>query len=135
MRLYGTAQNLFDRRATQDLKVGKYKIAKGTRILPQFSGPFHHSDDYFPEWRKFDFDRFAKGKPAAGKLHPAVYQPFGVGKRACIGKYFAEINLQLLLVALVKRFEFKPLENYEVALNIVIAYLPDSCYLKLKSRD
>lgn len=61
---------------------------------------------YFPEPDRFVPERWLKrgelkehsGCPHAGqKIHPYVSLPFGYGRRTCIGRRFAECELQILL--------------------------------------
>lgn len=63
-------------------------------------------EKYFPEPDRFLPERWLKrgelkehsGCPHAGqKIHPYVSLPFGYGRRTCIGRRFAECELQILL--------------------------------------
>lgn len=60
---------------------------------------------YFPEPTKFIPERWLKqsekqseGCPYSGqKAHPFVSLPFGYGRRMCVGRRFAEIELNTIL--------------------------------------
>lgn len=87
------------RSLSQDTVLGGYMVPKGTHII----FPHHvvsNSEEYFEEPQKFVPERWIKGvnencpnKP----IHPFVSLPFGYGRRSCLGRRFAEMELQILL--------------------------------------
>lgn len=51
------------------------------------------SDEFLPErWLRNDADFAAEAK----SRHPFAFMPFGFGPRACIGKRYAEMQIQIL---------------------------------------
>nr|XP_017022013.1 probable cytochrome P450 49a1 isoform X1 [Drosophila kikkawai]XP_017022014.1 probable cytochrome P450 49a1 isoform X1 [Drosophila kikkawai] len=91
-----------------DAVINGYHVPKGTHVI------FPHlvvSNDpaYFPEPKRFLPERWLKqsttaamadagGCPhASQKIHPFVSLPFGFGRRMCVGRRFAEIELHTLL--------------------------------------
>lgn len=58
-------------------------------------------EEYFPNSKIFSPERWLKNREkcphASGKIHPFVSLPFGYGKRACLGRRFAEAELHILL--------------------------------------
>ncbi|TMW40880.1 hypothetical protein DOY81_014040 [Sarcophaga bullata] len=96
-----------------DAVINNYHIPKGTHVI------FPHlvvSNDptYFPEPKKFLPERWLKQNDVAmaqssekgnmetcphngHKIHPFVSLPFGFGRRMCVGRRFAEIELHTLL--------------------------------------
>jgi len=62
-------------------KLFDFKV--GDRVNIPISG-LHLDDQYFPEPRKFDPERFSEERK--GELVPYTYLPFGVGPRNCIGE-------------------------------------------------
>ena len=78
----------------------------------------------------FQPERFLETNPDSGKLqfkpHKALI-PFGIGKRDCIGKNLAKMELFLFLSSLLHQFDFCPsnketlpsLDNYEVGVTRV----------------
>ena len=134
LRIYGPVAAYFPRIATKDFKVGKYTIFKGTRYIGICSS-FHHSDSYFKNSHKFDFDRFKDEKQSQERQKPGTMIPFGLGKRNCIGKYFGELMIQIVLVKLLEKFELENLPNYEVSAVMGLTYGIDSCYAALKPRQ
>lgn len=73
-----------------------------------------NDEEYFPEPEKFIPERWIKPSemgeieqcPHAGqKIHPFVSLPFGYGRRTCLGKRFAENELQILLSKMFRKYE------------------------------
>lgn len=64
-----------------------------------------NSEEYFKNPEKFQPERWLKTENELGetkcpidhKIHPFVSLPFGYGRRSCLGRRFAEIELQILL--------------------------------------
>lgn len=62
-------------------------------------------DEYFPQPEKFIPERWLKNKaefsecPAHNRtqIHPFVSLPFGYGRRSCLGRRFAEAELNIML--------------------------------------
>ena len=65
---------------------------------------------HFPDPKKFNPERFLDTNDS-GKLvykpHKALI-PFGIGKRDCLGKSLAKLELYLFLSALLHQFDFQP---------------------------
>lgn len=111
---------------------GKYKVAKGDRILvlvpmlhrdPQVWGA--HPDD-------FDPDHFT---PEAEQAQPAnAYKPFGTGQRACIGRQFALQEAALALGMILRRFELIDYARYQLQLKQMGAIKPDHFTIKVRPR-
>lgn len=100
IRLYPVANGNF--RATgADIVLKGYQVPHGTdmsmgHILS------HYDDNVFPESEKFIPERWLKacehsGFPSAKTAHPFAYLPFGFGSRTCIGKRFAQLEIELLV--------------------------------------
>ncbi|XP_061840718.1 25-hydroxyvitamin D-1 alpha hydroxylase, mitochondrial [Nerophis lumbriciformis] len=88
----------------RDIQVGGYVIPKNTLItLCQFAtsrdpSVFPCHNDFLPRrWLN-------KGKTH----HPYASLPFGVGKRSCIGRRIAELELYLALARILVEFDVRP---------------------------
>ncbi|XP_076012479.1 25-hydroxyvitamin D-1 alpha hydroxylase, mitochondrial [Genypterus blacodes] len=86
----------------RDIQVGGYIIPKNTLItLCQFAtsrdaAVFQNPDEFQPQrWLN-------------RKHHPYASVPFGVGKRSCIGRRIAELELHLALARILIEFDVKP---------------------------
>jgi cytochrome P450 len=55
-------------------------------------------EKYYPEADKFIPERWLKDDPQHSKrAHPFTTMPFGFGPRMCIGRRFAELEIETLL--------------------------------------
>ena len=72
---------------------------------------------HFPNPEEFNPERFIETDPASGnmvfKSHPALIY-FGTGKRECLGKNLAKMELFLFLSALLHTFNFECVEGKEI---------------------
>ena len=133
LRLFSASSQLFPRLALRDFKIGKYKIVKGTYLNVLFN-TFHHSNDYYSDYWKFDSQRFAKIAERQHKQKPAELMPFSLGKRNCIGRYLAELFVQSILIHFSKTFDMKALDKYEVNAVQGITYGLDSCFIRMRPK-
>ncbi|KAM8966937.1 1,25-dihydroxyvitamin D(3) 24-hydroxylase, mitochondrial-like [Pelodytes ibericus] len=85
----------------EDTNLGGFLIPQGTIAMINFHA-MTWSDDYFPDPREYKPDRWLRGKYI---INPFANTPFGTGKRMCIGRRLAELQLQLALCWLVKNFQ------------------------------
>lgn len=51
------------------------------------------SEEYFRGWAEFRPERWLQ----RGSIHPFSHVPFGIGKRMCVGRRVAELQLHLAL--------------------------------------
>jgi cytochrome P450 len=55
-------------------------------------------DKYYPEAGKFIPERWLKNDPQHSKKgHPLLSMPFGFGPRMCVGRRFAELEIETLV--------------------------------------
>jgi cytochrome P450 family 49 subfamily A len=55
-------------------------------------------EEYYPEPDKFIPERWLKNDPQYSKrIHPFVTMPFGFGPRMCVGRRFAELEIETLV--------------------------------------
>lgn len=77
----------------------------------------YHEDKHFPRGGEFLPERWLKdepestGCPSAKQTHPFLFLPFGFGPRACIGLRMANLEMELLVARITRRFEYR--WNYE----------------------
>lgn len=120
MRLYPPAW-ITDRVALADDEVAGVKIPRGTLVVPYIYG-IHHDAGLWPDPEAFRPDRFApdqrKGQEAFAFL------PFGGGPRLCIGNSFAMMEMQLVVAAWLRRFDFGLLPGAPVVAQPLITLRP-----------
>lgn len=111
MRLYPIAVAQM-RTATKDFVFEGHLIKEGEMIYIGTSVP-HFMDEYYPNARKFDIDRYQK--PRAEHLQSGAYSPYGRGPHTCLGKSLAEVQIALSMARLFYKLDLE-LEspNYEL---------------------
>lgn len=91
--------------AKRPFDLGEHSVAPGTVVVPAVL-LVHHRPDLYPEPAEFRPERFLDRQP-----EPHTWMPFGGGSRRCIGARFAMQEMQVVLAALLARFDLRPAEN------------------------
>ncbi|XP_069672037.1 probable cytochrome P450 301a1, mitochondrial [Periplaneta americana] len=95
-------------RTTQkEMVLSNYRIPKGVDIfMPNFY--LCQQEKYFSQADKFIPERWLKSEngeePETKMTHPFVYMPFSFGPRMCIGRRFAEMELETLIAKIIRNF-------------------------------
>ncbi|XP_066154571.1 probable cytochrome P450 49a1 isoform X2 [Euwallacea fornicatus] len=93
------------RQTTSDCVIGGFEIPKGVQIVFQHY-VISNQEEFFTKSDEFIPERWLKQCPLSKNHHPFASLPFGFGRRMCLGKRFAELEIQALLA--------KILQNYRV---------------------
>lgn len=106
IRMYPAAW-IIPRQTTEELELCGYTLAKGSLVNPM-PWVIHHDERFFENHNEFRPQRFSHENES--KLYPFAYFPFGAGPRGCIGKEFALMEMQLIMISICRkfRFEFQP---------------------------
>ncbi|XP_057702899.1 1,25-dihydroxyvitamin D(3) 24-hydroxylase, mitochondrial isoform X2 [Corythoichthys intestinalis] len=109
----------------KDTVLGDYAIPKGT-VLMINSHAISANEEYFTDGQHFKPERWLRENST---VNPFTHVPFGIGKRMCIGRRIAELQLQLALCWLVRDYEIvatdqKPLDVIHSGLLIPNRELP-----------
>ena len=120
MRLYPPAWAL-GRRLVEDTTIdGKHY--KGDSIFLMSVHGLHRNPDLWNDPDAFRPERFSTD---AVRMRPkGHYIPFGAGPRMCIGYHFAMMEMQLLLVQLIRNFDFELVAEQRVEPQPLIALKP-----------
>ncbi|KDR23725.1 probable cytochrome P450 301a1, mitochondrial isoform X2 [Zootermopsis nevadensis] len=109
---------------TRDTVVAGYQIPKGVQAVFQ-----HHVisnlDHYFPQPDEFLPERWLKicSKSRQGH-HPFASLPFGYGRRMCLGRRFADLEIQMVIAKMIQTFRIE--YHYEkLQYRIHPMYTPD----------
>ncbi len=107
LRLYPPVW-ILSRIAVADDEIDGFHIPAGSSILVS---PYamHRHLDYWDEPERFNPDRFVDGVQ-----RPFTYIPFGGGPRLCIGRQFATLEMQLVLITILQRFHVNMLPGHPV---------------------
>ncbi len=132
MRMNSTSFNQL-RQAVVDTSVKGYFIPKGAGVIIN-NHQIHHHPDFWKEPNTFNPQRFLDNP--FGQSHPYAYLPFGSGKRGCIGRNFAFLEILTALVIILRRFSFEFLPNQEVkpVMSTAVTIRPSINNLKLKQK-
>ncbi|KAM7267161.1 hypothetical protein ACFE04_009327 [Oxalis oulophora] len=111
------------RRAKVDVKLGQYKIPRGTELLIPILAVHHDQAIWGNDANEFNPSRFSEGISRAGK-HPLGFIPFGLGVRSCIGQNLAILQAKLTLAMIMQRFSFKLAPGYQHAPTVLMLLYP-----------
>jgi cytochrome P450 len=69
-------------------------------------------EDQFKQTKTFLPERWLKDNkdpqcPRAKDVHPFTYLPFGFGSRMCIGRRFAELEIEVLTARIIREFKLE----------------------------
>ncbi|GBF90393.1 cytochrome P450 [Raphidocelis subcapitata] len=102
LRMFPAAPSV-SRRCAQDVTIRGHAIPAGTRVVVSLYGMQRH-EDYWPRPDEWLPERWLPANaPTMAPHADKAFMPFTVGPRACIGKYFALIELQVLLAVILRR--------------------------------
>lgn len=76
-----------------------------TNVLSVQDKHFDRSNEFIPErWLKENTDPKC---PHATDSHPFAYLPFGFGPRMCVGRRFAELEIEVLTMRMIREFKLE----------------------------
>ncbi|KAJ8359159.1 hypothetical protein SKAU_G00156840 [Synaphobranchus kaupii] len=90
--------------------LGDYVLPKRT-VLMINSHALGCNEEYFDEAKRFKPERWLENKSS---INPFAHVPFGIGKRMCIGRRLAELELQLALCWVIREYEIVAIDNEPV---------------------
>jgi cytochrome P450 len=83
-----------------------HQIPAGTRVgVPGIVN--QRSERHYPAPMELRPERWLRGCPAHHTAHPFAHLPFSHGPRMCIGRRFAELEVQVLTVRVLQRFRLE----------------------------
>ena len=125
MRLY-PAFWMIDRIALQDDEACGVHIPAGITVVPYIYG-VHHNADLWDNPMRFDPGRFDREQ---GKSrHPFAHVPFGGGPRVCIGQNMALMQILLIMVSIIRKYDFKLTPDQTVSMNPMMILRPSGAIM------
>ncbi|XP_072008467.1 1,25-dihydroxyvitamin D(3) 24-hydroxylase, mitochondrial-like isoform X2 [Engystomops pustulosus] len=85
----------------EDTNLGGYLIPRGTIAMINFHAMMWNND-CFPDAQLYQPERWMKPRST---VNPFANTPFGIGRRMCIGRRLAELQLQLTLCWILQNFQ------------------------------
>ncbi len=110
---------MIDRIALEDHEVLGVHIPKGAMVIPYIYGT-HRNTDLWDDPETFEPARFNRENR---KRHPFAYIPFGGGPRICVGNNMAIVNILLITVWIMRKWDFEGTED--VAISPMMLLRPD----------
>ena len=93
------------RMAMQPFRLGEWHLPPGTRVVTQISAT-HEDERFHAHAASFDPDRYVGTKPDT-----YAWIPFGGGVRRCIGAAFAQLETDVVIRTMLRRFELLPTDE------------------------
>jgi enediyne biosynthesis protein E7 len=118
LRHYPAATALSRNPAVDNFEIDDHKIARDTTLLISIYAAQHDTqswekpDDFFP-------DHFANPE-LADKRHRYAFLPFGGGIHNCIGKHLAEQEMMVIIVSLLREFNFRTEMTVKTAMSVTM---------------
>jgi cytochrome P450 len=96
----------------QEIEIGGYRIAPGTRVALA-AGATHLLSRLYPDPLAFDLERY--DDPYASRAtQPFRMLAFSGGTRMCMGKRFAQLEFKAIVARIVSRLELEPVDDRPV---------------------
>ncbi|KAE8743189.1 Cytochrome P450 CYP12 [Frankliniella occidentalis] len=94
------------RTSVKDLVLGGYQIPAGTMLnTPNYF--LGRNEKYFPRAKEFLPERWLPGAPDLKCKNPFAYLPFGFGPRMCVGRRFADLEIETIVAKVFRNFNLE----------------------------
>lgn len=111
------------RRTQRDLVLSNYNVPAGTCVIYwAFISSLSPSQYSQPE--RFLPERWIRGHEQHHQAHPFTHIPFGHGARSCIGRRFAEMETNILVIKILQRYRLE-YRGPPLGLTMAITNKPD----------
>jgi cytochrome P450 len=113
---------MIDRTALEDDEIGGVRIPAGIIVVPYIYGT-HRNPEIWADPETFDPERFSPER--SNDRHRFAYLPFGGGPRLCIGNNMALVQILLIIVTLVRKYDFTLADDRPVNIRPMMLLRPD----------
>ncbi|KAI1285563.1 Cytochrome P450 4c3 [Halotydeus destructor] len=107
LRLYPAAP-MIGRKLVEDLTINGYHTPAGTDVWINLLG-LHRNEEVFEEPTTFNPDRFLPENTKG--MNPMAYLPFSGGPRNCVGFRFAQHEVKIILIHILRKLSFNLTNN------------------------
>ena len=121
MRLYPSFW-MFDRLAKEDDVIAGIPVPAGTMMGVYIYGA-HRNPEVWDNPEQFDPSRFTKENKKKRPLYAHI--PFGGGPRKCIGANMAVVQILLVLVAIIRSYDFERADPGEIGIKPMFILRPE----------
>ena len=111
------------RRTQTDLVLSNYHVPAGSCVLYWTSMSTMSSSQY-KEPERYRPERWLRGHEDHHQAHAFTHIPFGHGPRSCIGRRFAELEMNILVVKILQRYRLD-YEGPPLGLTMAFTNKPD----------
>ncbi|KAK1374057.1 Cytochrome P450, E-class, group I [Heracleum sosnowskyi] len=105
LRLYPPVTE-FTRQVKEETKLGNYILPANIHVVLSTLALHHDTNIWGEDAHQFKPERFSQGVAKATNNNPAVYIPFGLGPRSCVGLNFATNEAKISLTMILQRYSF-----------------------------
>ncbi len=113
---------MIDRVALRDDDLCGIQIPADTMVIPYIYGT-HRNSTHWKNSDAFDPTRFEPGRRKGAS--PFSYLPFGGGPRSCIGKNMALVQMLLIVVTFVRKYDFEMVSEAPVGIRPMMLLRPE----------
>ncbi len=113
---------MIDRTALENDEICGIRIPAGILVVPYIYGT-HHDPTHWPNPETFDPERFSAER--SSDRHRFAYLPFGGGPRLCIGNNMAIVQILLIIVTIVRKYDFTLANDKPVRIRPMMLLRPD----------
>lgn len=117
LRLYPPVISFITRESTSEFRYKDLVLPKNVAIQAAVA-VLHHDSEYWKDPMTFDPERFS---PENKKNIGLYYQPFGSGRRNCVGMRFALLEIKLTLAKLIHAYKFLPIPTGKLEVDFKVS--------------
>lgn len=103
LRLVPPVRDGIRREIERDTVVAGFTIPSGTTLV-LCNSVISSDEDHFPDPLAYIPERWLRNTETRGTMHPFAVLPFGFGRRNCVGKRIAELQMHVFIVKLLQRY-------------------------------
>lgn len=105
LRLYSPAVTV-TRRVKKDVRLGNLIVPANTELIIPYLALHHEPESWGQDVQHFKPERFSEGVAKATNNNIAIFLPFGMGSRVCVGLNFATMEAKIALSMILQRYSF-----------------------------